>query len=164
MESQFVSAQREVNEHMDTRSLDIQALRQKILVRPDILFARTDDEFLVRFLRARKYDKEKAFQVSCLGLSMLFWIFLKSDKYTLSALNCTRGKCFSIYLSKNNQIINSVRVAENEEPLGPPIQGIPKNSKEYLPKANFIIKVIFLFKLCLVSDYRESTTLSKNLS
>ena len=63
MESQFESAQREVNEHMDTRSLDIQALRQKILIRPDILFARTDDEFLVRFLRARKYDKEKAFQV-----------------------------------------------------------------------------------------------------
>ena len=63
MESQFEAAQREVNEHMDTRTLDVQALRQKIQVRPDILFARTDDEFLIRFLRARKYDKDKAFQL-----------------------------------------------------------------------------------------------------
>ena len=63
MESQFEVVQREVNEHMDTRSLDVQALREKILVRPDILFTRTDDEFLIRFLRARKYDKDKAFQL-----------------------------------------------------------------------------------------------------
>lgn len=56
-------AQKEINEQMDTRSLDVQVLREKIKLRPDILFTRTDDEFLIRFLRSRKYDKDKAFQL-----------------------------------------------------------------------------------------------------
>ena len=56
-------AQKELNEQLDTRSLDVQVLREKIKLRPDILFTRTDDEFLIRFLRSRKYDKDKAFQL-----------------------------------------------------------------------------------------------------
>jgi len=58
-------AQKELNETIDTRSLDIEALRDKIKLRPDILINRDDDEFLIRFLRARKYNKDKAFELLC---------------------------------------------------------------------------------------------------
>ena len=58
-------AQKELNETIDTRSLDIEALRDKIKLRPDILINRDDDEFLIRFLRARKYNKDKAFDLLC---------------------------------------------------------------------------------------------------
>ena len=61
----YKTALNELNENIDTRSLDIEALRDKIQLRPDILINRDDDEFLVRFLRARKYNKDKAFELLC---------------------------------------------------------------------------------------------------
>ena len=50
-------AARDVNEHLDTRNLDVEAIRERIELRPDVLFIHKDDAFLIRFLRARKYDK-----------------------------------------------------------------------------------------------------------
>lgn len=61
----FKLALKELNENIDTRSLDIEAIRDRIKLRPDILINRDDDEFLVRFLRARKYNKDKAFELLC---------------------------------------------------------------------------------------------------
>lgn len=59
----FQIALNELNENIDTRSLDIEALRDRIKLRPDVLINRDDDEFLMRFLRARKYNKDKAFDL-----------------------------------------------------------------------------------------------------
>lgn len=62
-ECTMYDAQKELNEHTDTFMLDVEALRERMRLRPDILFSRNDNEFLIRFLRARKYDKDKAFQL-----------------------------------------------------------------------------------------------------
>ena len=62
-ENVFNFAQKDLNEHLDTRNLDVEAMRERIELRPDILFTRKDDEFLIRFLRSRKYDKDRAFQL-----------------------------------------------------------------------------------------------------
>ena len=63
MEVDFEKALEELNERTDTRCLDVDAVRDRIKLRPDILFTRNDDEFIIRFLRSRKYDKDKAFQL-----------------------------------------------------------------------------------------------------
>ncbi|XP_029698621.1 clavesin-1-like isoform X2 [Takifugu rubripes] len=50
-------ARAELNENPETLHQDIQQIRDMIVTRPDIGFLRTDDDFILRFLRARKFDQ-----------------------------------------------------------------------------------------------------------
>ncbi|XP_038161664.1 clavesin-1-like isoform X1 [Cyprinodon tularosa] len=56
-------ARLELNENPDTLHQDIQQVRDMIVTRPDIGFLRTDDEFILRFLRARKFDHMETFRL-----------------------------------------------------------------------------------------------------
>ena len=56
-------AQCELNENPSTRDASIQAVRDLIVTRPDVRFSRTDDAFVLRFLRAKKFDVTEAFNV-----------------------------------------------------------------------------------------------------
>ncbi|XP_025091417.1 alpha-tocopherol transfer protein-like [Pomacea canaliculata] len=53
---------KELNENPKTRILEVKAFRERILQYTG-LQPRTDTEFLLRFLRARKFDQERAFQL-----------------------------------------------------------------------------------------------------
>ncbi|XP_043921412.1 clavesin-1 [Protopterus annectens] len=53
----------ELNENPDTLHHDIQQVKDMIITRPDIGFLRTDDEFILRFLRARKFNKADTFKL-----------------------------------------------------------------------------------------------------
>ncbi|VDI04485.1 Hypothetical predicted protein [Mytilus galloprovincialis] len=55
-------AQEELNEKPEWRSRDIQALREMV-EKEKALRIRTDDAFLLRFLRAKKFDYERAFNL-----------------------------------------------------------------------------------------------------
>ncbi|XP_047424834.1 clavesin-1-like [Mugil cephalus] len=56
-------ARLELNENPDTLHQDIQQVRDMIVTRPDIGFLRTDDDFILRFLRARKFDQVETFRL-----------------------------------------------------------------------------------------------------
>ncbi|XP_060950199.1 clavesin-1-like [Limanda limanda] len=56
-------ARLELNENPDTLHQDIQQVRDMIVTRPDIGFLRTDDDFILRFLRARKFDPTETFRL-----------------------------------------------------------------------------------------------------
>ena len=53
----------ELHEKADNRQTSIQAVRDLCITRPDIHFPRTDDDFIIRFLRAKKFDTNEAFKV-----------------------------------------------------------------------------------------------------
>ena len=53
---------KELNEDPETRIDKIEELRERLNTRPDLPFM-TSDKFLIRFLRSRKFDIEKAFEV-----------------------------------------------------------------------------------------------------
>ncbi|XP_051880955.1 clavesin-2 isoform X2 [Pristis pectinata] len=56
-------AKLELNENPDTLHQDIQEVRDMIITRPDIGFLRTDDAFILKFLRARKFNHFEAFRL-----------------------------------------------------------------------------------------------------
>ncbi|XP_068199616.1 clavesin-1-like [Antennarius striatus] len=56
-------ARLELNENPDTLHQDIQQVRDMIVSRPDVGFLRTDDDFILRFLRARKFDRAESFRL-----------------------------------------------------------------------------------------------------
>ncbi|XP_077480865.1 clavesin-1-like [Stigmatopora argus] len=56
-------ARLELNENPDTLHRDIQQVRDMIVTRPDVGFLRTDDDFILRFLRARKFDPPETFRL-----------------------------------------------------------------------------------------------------
>ena len=58
-------ARLELNEDPLTTQTKIQLLRDKMVFRPDLPFRKTDDKYLLRFLRARKFNEERAFQLLC---------------------------------------------------------------------------------------------------
>ena len=72
----------ELNEDPDTRGTKIQLLRDRMVFRPDLGFRRTDDKFLLRFLRARKFDEERAFELLCTHLE-----FQKDNKSYFQGLS-----------------------------------------------------------------------------
>ncbi|XP_064597766.1 clavesin-2-like [Liolophura sinensis] len=53
----------ELHEVPEKRQSCIHAVREQIVTRPDIKFLRTDDAFILRFLRARKFDTTDAFRL-----------------------------------------------------------------------------------------------------
>ncbi|GCC34226.1 hypothetical protein chiPu_0012699 [Chiloscyllium punctatum] len=53
----------ELNENHEALQQDIQRVRDLIITRPDIGFLRTDDAFILRFLRARKFNHFEAFKL-----------------------------------------------------------------------------------------------------
>ncbi|XP_071804672.1 clavesin-1-like [Asterias amurensis] len=56
-------AQHELNEDLSTVDASIQDVKDLIITRPDIRFLRTDNKFILRFLRAKKFDSSEAFKV-----------------------------------------------------------------------------------------------------
>ncbi|KAA8582887.1 hypothetical protein FQN60_015433, partial [Etheostoma spectabile] len=56
-------AKLELKENPETLHQDIQEVRDMIITRPDIGFLRTDDAFILRFLRARKFNHFEAFRL-----------------------------------------------------------------------------------------------------
>ncbi|XP_060565186.1 alpha-tocopherol transfer protein-like isoform X3 [Ruditapes philippinarum] len=65
----IVKAEEELNEKAEWRARDIQALREMILKKPELKI-RTDDAYLLRFLRAKKFDYDRAFNLIMKHFSM----------------------------------------------------------------------------------------------
>lgn len=55
----------ELGENARTRSAKLQQLIQRINQDEEIPKARRDDSFLLRFLRAKKFDVDKSFRMVC---------------------------------------------------------------------------------------------------
>ncbi|CAG5123291.1 unnamed protein product, partial [Candidula unifasciata] len=62
-EAALQTAIAELNEDPKTRHIEIKTLRERLEKYPG-LHARTDPEFLIRFLRARKFDQERSFKLA----------------------------------------------------------------------------------------------------
>ncbi|XP_053382425.1 alpha-tocopherol transfer protein-like isoform X3 [Mercenaria mercenaria] len=58
----IIKAEVELNEKPEWRERDIQALRDMILKKPELKI-RMDDAYLLRFLRAKKFDYDRAFNL-----------------------------------------------------------------------------------------------------
>lgn len=56
-------AELELGETAENRSIKLTQLKELILLDNDIPNARTDDAFLLRFLRAKKFDVDKSFRM-----------------------------------------------------------------------------------------------------
>lgn len=61
------TAERELGETPSRRRTELKNLRRLIAEEEDFR-PRQDDAFLLRFLRSRKYDAERAFKVGCVLL------------------------------------------------------------------------------------------------
>ena len=62
-------AKDELHEDPETRGDYVETVQEMTASRPDLDFLRTDEAFVLRFLRARKFCHMEAFQVDC-GLSL----------------------------------------------------------------------------------------------
>ncbi|CAL1532913.1 unnamed protein product [Lymnaea stagnalis] len=80
-------AMAELNEDPNTRHIEVKTLRQRLEKYPGRLNARTDSKFLLRFLRARKFDQEQSFQ-----LVLNYYTMRKDDREIFSDLKpfCVR--------------------------------------------------------------------------
>ncbi|ESO85290.1 hypothetical protein LOTGIDRAFT_179489 [Lottia gigantea] len=86
-------ARDELNEIADRRVLAIDEVRDQMETRPDINFLRQDDVFILRFLRARKFNTEETFKLYARYFEYrqnnknLFKGFQASEKGVKEALN-----------------------------------------------------------------------------
>lgn len=56
-------AERELSENQETRTKKLTLLAERIVQDKNIPNARRDDAFLLRFLRAKKFDVDKSFRM-----------------------------------------------------------------------------------------------------
>lgn len=80
-DSWLEKAKNELGETEDERSTKLTQLAERIVADTEIPNARRDDAFLLRFLRAKKFDVDKSFRMVCkaeFGSVRLHFFFTKS--------------------------------------------------------------------------------------